>query len=331
MTSETAALVESPGYRKPLRELLDVPGTRTVLLDRSRDPNAAVTLLVAPPGSVEPRLAVKIATTGVAAGVIEREARLLVELRRRGLRRVEATLPELVGVWDVDGMPAAATSVLSGVPMTTRYHAFRWVARPACVRADLAAAAAWLGALHDDSTGQRAAISMMPEEARLGELSAAMGPVATRLAAASTPRTVVHGDFWAGNVLVTDGTITGVVDWATAEISGEPLRDVARFALSYALYLDRHTRPGRRVAGHPGLRADAWGAGVRHVVCGRGWFPDLIREFVRAALDRLGAPRELWRDVLLAGVAEVAVTADHPDFAAAHRDLLLRLLGERTW
>jgi hypothetical protein len=30
--------------------------------------------------------------------------------------------------------------------------------------------------------------------------------------------------------------------------------------------------------------------------------------------------------VLLAGLAEVAVTADHPEFAAQHRDLLLQLL-----
>jgi hypothetical protein len=32
--------------------------------------------------------------------------------------------------------------------------------------------------------------------------------------------------------------------------------------------------------------------------------------------------------VLLAGLAEVAVTADHADFAASHRDLLLRLTCE---
>jgi hypothetical protein len=52
-----------------------------------------------------------------------------------------------------------------------------------------------------------------------------------------------------------------------------------------------------------------------------------VRAFVTTALARLGAPGTLWRDVLLAGLAEVAVTADHPDFAARHRDLLLRLVS----
>ena len=32
--------------------------------------------------------------------------------------------------------------------------------------------------------------------------------------------------------------------------------------------------------------------------------------------------------VLLAGLAEISVVADHPDFAARHRDLLLCLMSE---
>jgi hypothetical protein len=129
-------------------------------------------------------------------------------------------------------------------------------------------------------------------------------------------------------VLVTRGTVTGVVDWACGELSGEPLRDVARFALSYSLYLDRHTRAGRPVAGHPGLRADGWGTGIRYAIAGEEWFGRLVRDFVAGALGRLGAPPQLWRDVILAGLAEVAATADHPEFAAHHRDLLLHLTRE---
>ena len=155
-----------------------------------------------------------------------------------------------------------------------------------------------------------------------------LAPVAARLAAGRTPRTVVHGDFWAGNVLLTGDVVTGVVDWPGGQLAGEPLGDVARFALSYALYLDRHTRPGRAVAGHPGLRADSWGAGIRYAIAGQHWFGRVVSGFVTRALARLGAPPALWRDVLLAGIAEVAATADHPDFAARHRDLALSLIGE---
>ena len=62
---------------------------------------------------------------------------------------------------------------------------------------------------------------------------------------------------------------------------------------------------------------------------GRGWFAALAEQFVGTALVRLDGPASAWRDALLAGVAEVAATADHPDFAAAHLELLAELLGER--
>ena len=60
----------------------------------------------------------------------------------------------------------------------------------------------------------------------------------------------MHGDYWPGNLLLHRGRVSGVVDWEAGALAGEPLRDVVRFVLSYALYLDRHTRAGR-----PGRRA----------------------------------------------------------------------------
>lgn len=325
--------------RANLRALLTTPGSATVLIDGSRDPNSGVTMLHIPHGDTAPQLVVKIATTAAAAAVIEGEARLLTALEQRELPGVGATLPRHRGVFDVDGMPGVAATVVPGTPMSTGYHAFRHTSHPARVSADFAAAAGWLAALHADSAAGRAPVSLLdgviagiqarwPGDAAAQALATLLPAVAARLAAATTPRTVVHGDFWAGNLLVTSGTVSGVVDWAGGELSGEPLRDVARFALSYSLYLDRHTRPGRRVPGHPGLRAGRWGAGIRYALAGRHWFGRLVRDFVEQALTRLGAGNALWRDVLLAGVAEVAVTADHPEFAAHHRDLLLHLIRE---
>jgi hypothetical protein len=330
---------EAAARVRNLRALLAAKGSATVLLDGSRDPNSGVTVLVIPPGTDGPKLAVKIATTTGAAEVIRGEARLLVELRRRRLYRVEGTIPCHAGVFDADGMLAVAASVVPGVPMSTGYHAFRHVARPGSVRADFAAASRWLAALHADSATAAAPIALLdgvmervtarwPADPRAHAFAQHAGPLAARLGCATTPRTVVHGDFWAGNLLLTNGMVTGVVDWANGELAGEPLRDVARFALSYSLYLDRHTRPGQQVAGHPGLRADGWGAGIRHAIAGQHWYGQIVRDFVTGALVRLGAPAELWRDALLAGLAEVAATADHPDFAAHHRDLLLRLVDE---
>lgn len=320
-----------------LRVLLNLPGSRTVMLDSSRDPNAGVTMLLIPAGTHQPELAVKLATTQAAADVIAREARLLAALGQRPVGRTRSTLPQLVGFFEADGMLAVATSVVPGVPMRTRYHAFGYLRRPAAVRADFAAASNWLSSLQADTAAEPEPVSLLagvpeaiaarwPDAARAALVAEALKLVAARLAAARTPRTVVHGDFWAGNVLVTGAAVTGVVDWPAGSLSGEPLADVARFALSYALYLDRHTRPGHQVVGHPGLRADHWGAGIRYAIAGDQWFGCLVADFVSTALARLGAPQELWRDVLLAGLAEVAASADHAEFAARHRDLLWQLL-----
>jgi hypothetical protein len=331
-----------PGARPgdpALRTLLSTPGSRVILLDGSRDPNSGVTLLVTEPGSAEPRLAVKIATTTAAAEVIAREARLLVELRRRPLPQVDQTLPRHLGTFNADGMLASVSSVVPGVPMRTSYHAFRHLAQPDAVRSDFAAAQDWLTALHADSMTGAAPIALLdgmaaqiaarwPDDPRTPDLASRLELLAARLSSAGTKRTVVHGDFWAGNLLISHDTVTGVVDWAAAELSGEPLRDVVRFALSYSLYLDRHTRPGRPVRGHPGLRADGWGAGIRYALSGQGWYGQLVRGFVESALARLGGPAGLWRAALLAGLGEIAATADHADFAIRHRDLLLQLISE---
>ena len=347
MTAPTIRARDEPGplgagYARTscdLRTLINAPGTRTVMLDSSRDPAAGLTMLLIPAGADQPQLAVKLATSRAAADVIEREARVLSELRRRALTRVDATLPRPEGVFEVDGMLAIATSVVPGIPMGTRYHRYRHLARPALVRADFAAASNWLADLQADSMAEAAPISLLdgvpelitarwPADPLAAALADRLGPVAARLAAGRTPRTVVHGDFWPGNILLTGSAVTGVVDWPSGRVAGEPLGDVARFALSYALYLDRHTRPGRAVAGHPGLRAGSWGAGIRYAIAGQHWFGRVISDFVAGALNRLSAPTGLWRDVLLAGIAEVAVTADHPDFAARHRDLVLSLICE---
>jgi aminoglycoside phosphotransferase (APT) family kinase protein len=315
-----------------------------VLLDSSRDPNAGVTMLLIPAGTERPELAVKVATTPAAARIIAREARLLAALQRLRLGPVQPTIPKPAGVFHIDGMLAAAATVVPGVPMRTRYHGFGHLRRPQAVRADFAAAGAWLADLHAASAAEVRPVSLLdgvparitarwPRDPQARALAGQLEPLATRLAEARTPRTMVHGDFWAGNVLVasagvTGVAVTGVVDWPAAQLDGEPLADVARFALTYALYLDRHTRRGRPVAGHPGLRAGRWGAGLVYAIAGQHWFGQVVSEFVAAALHRLGAPAALWRDVLLAGIAEVAVTADHPVFARRHRDLLLRMLSE---
>ena len=176
-----------------------------------------------------------------------------------------------------------------------------------------------------DGGAVRALRRRFGEEPGGNESLAVLARVHERLRLTSTPRTAVHGDFWFGNVLMAGERVSGVIDWEAGAAQGEPVRDLVRFALTYALYLDRHTRAGHRVWGHRGLRAGEWGAGITWALEGQGWFPDLIREFVQNGLIRLGADPERWRDALLAGLAEVAATADHLEFARLHWQLFGRL------
>jgi aminoglycoside phosphotransferase len=337
------AVVAGPAGAAPPRgaaaEVVRPPApAAVVVLATSRDVNAKISVLVVPPGARRPARVVKVPTTAAAEVAVEAERSVLEGLSRR--TDVAALgVPRVTGTPIVDGRAAVCTTALPGVPMQTRYHRWGRTARRRAVGSDLAAAFDWLAVLQRRTAGEAVAVRLLadglaaverrwPGDAIARDVVERLAPAARELAARRAPACAVHGDFWAGNLLLEGDVVTGVVDWECGELSGDPTRDVARLPLSYALYLDRHTRPGHRVPGHRGLRADTWGAGLAYAVRGTGWFPTVVREYVSAALTRLGLPDELWCDVLLMGIADVAATADHPDFARSHVDLLVWLLKE---
>jgi aminoglycoside phosphotransferase len=284
-----------------------------------------------------PSFVVKIPTTSAAEMVVRNEGRTLEALGALPLGRLSATLPRPIGLVSHDGRKALVSTALVGAPMTVSYHAWHHTSRRRMVRRDFAAAENWLSDLQTRTAGSRASVSLFGESVdrisrqfadhpQLAVVKRVLRSSAGRFSSLTTPRTVVHGDFWFGNLLMHDNRINGVVDWESCDLSGEPLRDIARFAISYALYLDRHTKPNHRVHGHRGLRADNWGAGVTHMLKGRGWFSKIAQNYMTLALGRLGLPTHLWRDVLVGGIAEVAATADHPEFAQQHFELLARVI-----
>ncbi|HLI41141.1 MAG TPA: phosphotransferase [Streptosporangiaceae bacterium] len=315
-------------------------GGRAACLAMSRDPNAKLTVLLFPPAAARPAYVAKVPTTDAAARSVERETELLAEAASRPLGPVSATIPTVVATVEHLGRPVLVTTALPGRSMLAAYHSWRHTARRDAVSADFAAAGAWLAALQRaTSDGEQISLARLLDgvaesigrrfggqpgtEADLADLAA----LRARLAVHQTPRCLVHGDFWPGNLLVGGGRVLGVVDWEHARPAGSPARDLARFTAAYSLYLDRHTRPGRRVAGHPALRAGRWGAGAAYAIDGAGWYPDLARSFVMAGLRRLGVPPSCWRDVLLADLAAMAATADHDEFAGNHLMLFRQLMG----
>jgi Phosphotransferase enzyme family len=333
-----AASADHPAVADPAGQgtLLELPGMHSLVVALSKDPNAKITVLLIPHGGRRPTLAIKLPTTQAAEAAIRRERGVLRELRAGLPRTILASIPALEHLRELTGTPSLVTTALPGSPMTTRYHSWRHLANPSAVRTDFLAVEAWLGAFQGASAGPRRPIDMHGGtfailrrrfilEPELDESLAALAAVHARLRKATTPRTAVHGDFWFGNVLMAGEKVSGVIDWEAGAASGEPVRDLVRFALTYALYLDRHTRAGHRVSGHAGLKAGEWGSGIAWALEGKGWFPDLVREFVQRGLARLGADPEAWREAMLAGLAEVAATADHLEFARTHWQLFSRL------
>jgi hypothetical protein len=344
VTGAPLAAPESGTGRQPagsLDRLLELPGLRAVVAGTSKDPNAKVTVLFFPVGGGGPAMVAKVPTTDAAAVAVERERRLLDAVGELDLGPLRRTVPRVLGTLEFGGRPVVLMTAVPGTPMSTAYHGWRHRASPASVTADFRAAAAWLEVF------QRRTATTWASDQREPDLAAPLGrrfaadPVVAQvvdrlrglqdsIVEAGCRPAAVQGDLWFGNVLLAGRSVSGVVDWEHGALAGHPARDWARFALGYALYLDRHTAAGRRVRGHRGLRAGAWGAGVVHAVEGAGWFPTLFREFLEHGLTRMGGPPWLWRHVALLGIAEVAAVADHDAFARHHLDLFRRLAGPRS-
>jgi aminoglycoside phosphotransferase (APT) family kinase protein len=336
LTAEPVALAPALS----LRTFAERSGLRAVVIGHSKDPNAKLTIMLVDPVTAQPVLAVKAPTSDVAARAVAAEVRMLSALRDVCPASLATTVPRVVDVVDFDGRLALVATAVVGTPMTTCYMRWRHTARPAVVAGDFAAAGAWLSQLQRATAGDKHPLALgsgiaerlkvrFDDDAELELDLERLRMLGDRVATNTVRRTVVHGDFWMGNVVVSDGVASGVVDWEAGEMAGEPTRDLVRFALMYALYLDRATRAGRRVAGHSHLRARAWGAGVEYAIDGLGWFPDLFRRFLSDGLRRVGASARSWRDVALLGILEVAATTDDPVFGRRNLELFRRLWAKR--
>jgi aminoglycoside phosphotransferase len=318
-----------------LRELMVGCGLRSVVMGASKDPNAKITILLVEPRSGEPRLAAKVPTTDVAAQAIAAERAVL-----EALDGLDEAIPRVLGEVDFEGRRGLVTTAVRGTPMTTSYLRRGHVAGRDRVDADFAAVGGWLATFQDRTAGAPAAVDIgaavedrlrrrFAADDRIGDDLERLAAIHDRLAAGAPPHTAVHGDMWCGNVVLDAGRVAGVVDWECGAATGEPVRDLARFAHMYALFLDRRTRRGRRVRGHSGLRAGEFGAGVEHALDGAGWFPELFRRFLQDGLARLGGSPERWRDAALAGIAEVAAMTDEDGFARLHLALFRRTAQPR--
>jgi len=111
---------------------------------------------------------------------------------------------------------------------------------------------------------------------------------------------VVHGDFWAGNVLVGRGRVTGVVDWERAEIEGLPFWDPFKAVMDAAYHLDRYRAIPRRGASAlprwgrlgpwEGIADPRCATGFRAAMVDRSWLSETAREDLALAFAKLEIP-----------------------------------------
>jgi aminoglycoside phosphotransferase (APT) family kinase protein len=117
------------------------------------------------------------------------------------------------------------------------------------------------------------------------------------------PPTLVHVDYWPGNILWDGGQISAVVDWEEAAF-GDPAIDVAYCRMDIALRglsqaADEFLRAYEAVAGHPLANLGFWelAAAARPMFSPQGWvdqspqkerFPQFIVQAEKAARTRVG-------------------------------------------
>jgi aminoglycoside phosphotransferase (APT) family kinase protein len=333
---DRAAEGTRPAVVSLVRDYVEKSGLRAVVIGHSKDPNAKLTMMLISPRSGEAVLAVKAPTSDIAASAVEAEMRMLLALHRVCPASLAQSIPRVVDLVEFEGRTALVTTAVAGTSMTTSYLRWRHTARPARVAGDFAAAGDWLTRLQQATAGGSAPLE--PDEGVVPRLRARfagdeeleadlerLAALRAGLRSNTASRCAVHGDFWMGNILLSRGFASGVVDWEAGVMAGDPVRDLVRFGLMYALYLGLWTRAGRRVAGHADLRAGTWGAAIAYAIDGRGWFPELFRRFLSNGLRRCGAPPESWRDVVLVGLAETAAFTDDPEFGHRHLQLFRRL------
>jgi len=294
---------------------------------RGRRPGGDVdTLLLTPPGADGPRLAAKVPTTSSAEADVEREARMLVEIRRLELGRLRATVPRFVQLCEQDGRMVLVASALPGRSLTGAFCGAVAIAHRRCRPAELGVTGAWLALFQEATQRGSGSVDMLPSELvdsldlrsrESGEGSHDARDVAERarrvqelLTRHDAPRSAVHGSFRAGHVLVDapGGQVSGVLGWRRAATRGEPLVDVGRFAVT-------HT-------GHRGSRAVPGAT----VLAGRGAHAEQARRFIKDGLVRLGLPDTLWYPVAWAATASLLAEVD-ADLGPRGAAVITRLLA----
>lgn len=332
--------------------------TGAIVIGVDYAPAAKVTMLLFGADGA-PRLVAKLARRADGERALAAEHDALASLWSDKARTITAELPKPLALRRVAGRVALFTTAVTGTALTAGYYTPGHVRNPGLVARDFALAGAWLdrfqretrggtAVLGPDAFGEwigptaaryRAEVGWDEWESRL--FTDRLPRLCDKLFGTSVPVVAVHGDYAPGNILLSDGRVCGVIDWELGRKAGLPFSDVFKFAASYGSYLDRASPGAAGVpAGHPGWAwaRERWGAfpgwpngtGVMYAFFGgSGWFPSLVREYLREHLRRLAIPPAAAGDTvrlfLPVFLAEQALALEHPGYRGGYRELLRRV------
>jgi hypothetical protein len=215
---------------------------------------------------------------------VEEEGRLLVELRRGDYGPAVRVAPRHVGVAEHAGRPVLLTTPLPGRRLSAR-------TRPGS--RDVAGVFEWLAGLRAGlrldpvpvDLGREAVETLMSQSISDPVVSRVLEPVARswdRLDGLRVPPAVTHGSLSMEKITVEGGRVVGVEDWGCATLAGDPVRDLAGFAVACA------------------------GLDLGTLLNGRNAVPSTLRRGVRAGLRSVGVDPRLYADVLVLALAEWA-------------------------
>jgi aminoglycoside phosphotransferase (APT) family kinase protein len=261
----------------------------------------------------QPPLAVTVPAGAQAAAAVQREGRILQGLSGLALGELRHTVPQHVETMSVDDRPVLVATALPGRPMSAARSAPS-TPRHQRMRRDFDLAGAWLAEFWAATTDGSGPVTWGADVAdavrgrwdghpHLKGAVARLETAERHLRRCVEPRTAVHGEFCADNVLVEDARVSGVVGWRAGALSGSPLRDLARFAMSYRV---RRTR-GAAAFVRPGRLACT------------------IRDFLVDGLAALGMPTARWYHVAVTGIGELAGSAPDDAVGLGHLELLAGL------
>lgn len=246
-------------------------------------------LLVGEPETRVVQYAVAITPATASPNAVDAERRILLDIEGRLRPALSATLPRVLQDVDVDRDKVGL--VMSGVPGLAAGGS----RNDASPRVFLSAVAGWLAALWQDSSGTKTQVdlgavatqSLLSNHigsARLEPTLDAIVRARRRLADLEVATTLTHGCLCPRHAMTAGDRVTGVDDWGLGG-TGDPLRDLGRAAV--------------RVAAER----------LPEVLAGRTSFAGTVRHFVTSGLSLMGLSRQLWREVVILALLELACEA----------------------